>query len=59
MIINFTLDRDVERDISIKYPNLYKAGHVNRYLNPKVFLTWILFAAFHGAVIFWVPMLVN
>lgn len=59
MIINFTLDRDVDRELSIKYPILYKAGHANSYMNQKIFFQWILFAIFHGAVIFWIPMLVN
>jgi magnesium-transporting ATPase (P-type) len=59
MIINFTLDRDVERDISIKYPILYKAGHANKYMNSKIFFGWILYAIFQGAVIFWIPMLVH
>jgi phospholipid-transporting ATPase len=59
MVINFTLDRDVEREISLKYPSLYKAGHCNKYMNPKIFWTWTAFAMFHGAILFWIPMLNN
>jgi phospholipid-transporting ATPase len=59
MIINYILDRDVERKVSLKHPILYKAGLVDQYLNMKVFWTWVAFAFFHGVIIFWIPMLVN
>lgn len=57
-LINFALDRDLDRDIAIKYPFLYTAGHSGRFMNKKIFWTWIAFALFHGAILFWIPVLV-
>jgi phospholipid-transporting ATPase len=59
MIINYCMDRDIHRNLVMKYPFIYKAGPKSKYMNKKIFLTWILYAILHGAIIFWVPMLVN
>ena len=58
MLINFSQDKDLNRDIIFKYPKLYTDGHKNTYMNNKIFWTWILFAMIHGFIIFWVPMVV-
>ncbi len=59
LMINYAQDRDLDRDVAIKYPVLYTAGHRNYYMNKKTFWSWIFFALYHGAMIFWVPMLVS
>lgn len=59
MLINFTLDKDVDRKTALNYPVLYHGAYSNAYLNLKVFWKWISLAIFHGAIIFWVPVLVK
>ena len=59
VVINFSQDRDVTKELSLKYPVLYKAGHNNSYFNMKVFWTSIANAVIHGMFLFWLPMLVN
>jgi magnesium-transporting ATPase (P-type) len=59
VIINCCLDKDIDKRISFKYPKLYVAGHVDKYMNYKIFWTWIAFALVHGTIAFWVPMMVK
>jgi phospholipid-transporting ATPase len=58
MIINYSQDMDIDRSIIFSYPKLYTAGHKNSYMNKGVFWSWIVFAMFHGFVIFWIPIIV-
>jgi phospholipid-transporting ATPase len=59
MIINYSMDRDIDRNLTLKYPFIYKAGPKSYYMNKKIFWGWILCAMFHGAIIFWIPMIVR
>lgn len=58
MLICYTLDIDVNREIGFKHPEVYRAGHVDAFMNHSVFFTWVGFALIHGCLIFWLPVLV-
>jgi magnesium-transporting ATPase (P-type) len=51
-IFNYSLERDVNADISMKTPELYRAGQIGYYFNLKNFWIWIGMSIIHGALIF-------
>ena len=51
-IFCYSLDRDVDDEISLNYTVLYKAGQINYYFNLKKFWVWIIMALIHGAINF-------
>jgi len=51
-IFAYSIEKDVDEEISFKYPKLYKAGQQNYYFSLKKFWIWIVFALIHGVVIF-------
>lgn len=51
-IFAYSIERDVDDEISIKYPILYKAGQEKFYFSLRKFWTWIVFAIIHGVIIF-------
>lgn len=51
-IVNYSIEKDVDEISSVKYPKLYNAGQKGFYFNMKKFWTWILFAFFHGVILF-------
>lgn len=59
MVINYSMDKDIDRNLTLKYPFIYKAGPKSEYMNKKIFWSWIICAMLHGAVIFWIPMIVS
>ena len=57
-LVNFSLDQDVNKKISLKYPKLYGAGHNHYYFNFKSFWKHFITAIIHGGLCFWLPILV-
>jgi magnesium-transporting ATPase (P-type) len=55
----FGLDIDANAKNSIKFPELYAAGHTNYYFNLKTFWKWMAFAFYQGALAFFVPSYVS
>jgi magnesium-transporting ATPase (P-type) len=51
-IFAYSIERDVDDILSLKYPILYKAGQDKFYFTMKKFWIWILFAVVHGAIVF-------
>ncbi|PHJ16525.1 phospholipid-translocating p-type flippase subfamily protein [Cystoisospora suis] len=51
------LDQDVDKKLSLKYPQLYRCGQMDLYLNLKVFLKWAANGVWHAVVIFAIPTL--
>lgn len=51
-IFTYVFERDVGRELSLKFPVLYKAGPKFYYFNFKVFWKWMGFAFFHGTMIY-------
>ncbi|KAL3150345.1 hypothetical protein ABBQ32_000189 [Trebouxia sp. C0010 RCD-2024] len=47
-----TMDSDVNREMSRKYPGLYQAGPRNRYFDLKAVVGWLANSAFQSAVVF-------
>lgn len=50
-IIFGSIEQDVDRNVTFKYPQLYKLGHINFYMNMRAFLTWILNAIYQSFII--------
>ena len=57
-IFTFIFERDVDAKTSLENPFLYGAGPKRKYFNFKIFWRWMLFALFHGAVCFFVPVFI-
>ena len=49
-IFSYSIERDVDHEISMNYPILYNAGQKKIYFNLKIFWVWILLSIFHGAI---------
>ncbi|KAK2196159.1 bifunctional P-type ATPase [Babesia duncani] len=49
-----SVDQDVDKRLSFKYPQLYRLGQKNYYLSTWTFISWILTAFFHSLIIFYV-----
>lgn len=58
-MFTYALEKDVSKDISLKFPKLYKAGQLGYFFNLRIFWKWLAFAAWHGNVCFWVPVFVK
>ena len=50
------LDQDVDKRLSLKFPQLYRSGQTEHYLNFKVFVLWALTGFWHAAVVFGLPI---
>mmetsp|Transcript_9269 Transcript_9269/g.20748 ORF Transcript_9269/g.20748 Transcript_9269/m.20748 type:complete len:1129 (-) Transcript_9269:100-3486(-) len=57
IVIFGILEQDVGRTLSVKYPELYKAGHNREYMRIKVSALWLLQGLWHAIIVFWVPYL--
>jgi len=55
-LIAMLLEKDVDDNLSFKYSQIYKAGQLGKLFNFKVFWKWIIFAIWHGAVCFFIPL---
>jgi phospholipid-transporting ATPase len=51
-IFNYSLERDIDAEISMKTPELYRAGQIGYYFNLKNFWIWIGMSIIHGALIY-------
>ncbi|KYF49517.1 phospholipid-translocating P-type ATPase [Toxoplasma gondii ARI] len=51
-------DQDVDKKLALKYPQLYRCGQIDLYLNLRVFLKWMLNGVWQAIVIFVVPTFV-
>ena len=51
-IFNYSIEKDVDEEISLKYPKLYNAGQKKYYFSLKKFWSWIIFAKIHGIFVF-------
>ncbi|CBZ55965.1 hypothetical protein NCLIV_063910 [Neospora caninum Liverpool] len=51
-------DQDVDRTLALKYPQLYRCGQLDLYLNLRVFLKWMLNGVWQAVVIFLLPTFV-
>lgn len=49
-IFCYSFDKDVDDEISLNYPILYKAGQINYFFNLKKFWIWILIAFINGII---------
>ncbi|CDR98026.1 phospholipid-translocating P-type ATPase, putative [Babesia bigemina] len=52
VILVGSIDRDIDKTLSYRYPHLYQLGQKNYYLNAKVFLGWLFNSFFHALIIF-------
>ncbi|GBE62487.1 probable phospholipid-transporting ATPase IA isoform X2 [Babesia ovata] len=52
VILVGSIDRDIDKSLSYRYPHLYQLGQKNYYLNAKVFLGWLFNSFFHALIIF-------
>lgn len=50
-VFSLVLDRDVDEDVALLYPELYKDLTKGRSLSTKTFLEWCLVSVFQGASI--------
>eukprot|EP00798_Chlamydomonas_sp_ICE-L_P023701 gene23701-9242_t len=50
-------DRDLDRDISLKFPQLYRQGQANTYLNFWAIAAWLSTAIFQCCVVFAIVMI--
>lgn len=51
-------ERDVDDKTSLKFPILYRAGQMGLYFSLKIFWKWIALAVFHGALTFYITVMV-
>ena len=56
-VIALVLDQDVERDVCLKFPILYKSLQAGRYLNFKTFMIWTWKSMFQAAVIMFLAII--
>jgi magnesium-transporting ATPase (P-type) len=57
-IIAFAIfDRDVPKEVCMKFPELYVAGQKDYYFNLRIFSIWILNAILHSACCFFIPFI--
>eukprot|EP00930_Biecheleria_cincta_P071879 TRINITY_DN59330_c0_g1_i1.p1 TRINITY_DN59330_c0_g1~~TRINITY_DN59330_c0_g1_i1.p1 ORF type:complete len:1131 (+),score=190.54 TRINITY_DN59330_c0_g1_i1:98-3490(+) len=49
------LDQDVSKKASLRYPELYTAGHQKMYMNRQVFVRWMVRGLWHALAVFFVP----
>jgi len=47
-VFSLVLDRDVDEDVALLYPELYKDLTKGRSLSTKTFLEWCLVSVFQG-----------
>lgn len=50
-------DQDVNRTLSLKFPQMYKVGIRNAHFGRRAFLSWAFFALWHSLVVYWIPVL--
>mmetsp|Transcript_119401 Transcript_119401/g.371965 ORF Transcript_119401/g.371965 Transcript_119401/m.371965 type:complete len:321 (-) Transcript_119401:65-1027(-) len=48
-------DKGVPDDVANKHPELYYEGPKRLLFNPKIFATWMVYAAWHGVVVWIIP----
>lgn len=58
-ILSYSTERDVNHDLSMNNPILYKAGQLGIYFNLKKFWLWILLAIVHGGITYMGTILVK
>jgi len=57
VIIALGFDQDLPDDVVEQYPQVYLEGIERMHFNSRVFVTWMLTAVWHGAVVWLVPSL--
>merc|ERR1711871_1553110 len=58
ILIFAVFDQDVPQDLALLYPQLYKPGHKNEWLNLKYFTSWYVQGVVHATVSMALPFLV-
>eukprot|EP01054_Gregarina_sp_Poly1_P010064 Gregarina_sp_Poly_1__10063@NODE_679_length_6812_cov_83_202669_g512_i0_p6_GENE_NODE_679_length_6812_cov_83_202669_g512_i0NODE_679_length_6812_cov_83_202669_g512_i0_p6_ORF_typecomplete_len133_score7_96PhoLip_ATPase_C/PF16212_5/9_4e31_NODE_679_length_6812_cov_83_202669_g512_i017782176 len=48
-------DQDVDKGLSLKFPQIYRAGINNLYFKTSAIAEWLFFGLWHSLVIFWIP----
>jgi len=56
-MFTFMFDIDVGRELTLKNPIFFEAGHRRTYFNFKVFWTYLSKALFHGILCYYIPLL--
>jgi magnesium-transporting ATPase (P-type) len=56
---SYSIERDVDHEISMNNPILYKAGQLKKYFNLKIFWEWIFMSIIHGAISYYSTMYVS
>lgn len=51
-VFSLVLDRDVNEDVALLYPELYKELTKGRSLSYKTFFTWLMISIYQGALPF-------
>jgi len=57
VIVALGYDQDLPDEIVQRYPEVYTEGIDRLHFNPRVFVTWVLTALWHGSVAWLVPSL--
>lgn len=52
IIVVGSIDQDLDKNLSTRYPHIYQLGQKNFYLNAKVFLGWLINSFTHAFIIF-------
>jgi magnesium-transporting ATPase (P-type) len=52
----YMLERDINEEYILRYPQVYKAGQMGKYFSYGTFWKWIVQAAYHGAMTFYFVM---
>lgn len=56
MVCHALFDQEVSQKKNLAFPELYREGQRDYYLNLRVIITWILNAFYQGAVCFFIPL---
>lgn len=56
-MFTFMFDIDVDKEMSMKNPIFFEAGHRRIYFNFKVFWVYLSKALFHGVLCYYIPSL--
>lgn len=56
IVVFGVLEQDVGKKTSLKYPALYRLGHIDYYFNNIEFAKWIFNGLWHAVVLFSVPL---
>eukprot|EP00922_Rhytidocystis_sp_ex-Travisia-forbesii_P042825 GHVS01064034.1.p1 GENE.GHVS01064034.1~~GHVS01064034.1.p1 ORF type:complete len:768 (+),score=80.92 GHVS01064034.1:2-2305(+) len=56
IMIYGVLEQDVDKESCLKYPALYRLGHIDFYFNHRHFILWTVNGVWHSLVIFLVPL---